>query len=311
MLHDVDFVNAIIPNFPNLPTGSIIFGLPYSKSMSEVDKKIQGIDLSGHYSVYKSFETKKFIVNISYPINNKYSIYFVTKDNLLYGRTKYINKFYDLITAEPILIIAGGYVFDGEKWTLEKIFVDIENACLVNVKNEKFKCSNCYVAYYESINNKQNYNLKLVSLLELPHFVKKSKQEIVSEIDKILVEIDLRLPILEYCFREFLKDPTASSSIKCLGDHTIYIPNYLSALFEHTNIFNGKHELLFGVYEINYHPMKVIIQILLNVVTRYSWPNAKSFIDEKEITREMHRTAIYLNIPILIDLFNKIIPLLE
>lgn len=283
--------------FPKLPIGSVIFGLPAN------DWNNISISDPQHYLIQKSKQNDDIIITTTTPITNDNPMYFTTTEQKLFTASKTITSLENIVNYNQSTIIQGAYIsIDCEKWISTRLYVDNNINCFVDEKSNIYLCENCYIAFIEKKITSFIYNLKLLPLQLFPHFIISKEQKLYNDINTIIKTIPIPTDIINKCYDLFLINPTESTIMQC-ADFYVKIPNYLSLLIEHNEIFNQINK----IHEINYQSVKTVVILLLDLVMRKQLPNAESIIQNRSIMRELLYVSTYLNIPIFIILFNRLV----
>lgn len=232
-------------NFPETKEKIIIFGLPifelYCISNNEtipanpghfnqeyITDREAGSESELDYLHTFSFmnKTKKHCINIFSEWEN---LYFLDINNNFLAADNSINpypikrKYVD----QSIVVVTGGYIFDGEKWELVKTAIDYDQRIMVT-GNHSIEIKNCYVAYDTGCSD-----MKVVLLDSLSHFAFCSKHD---KINDLIIETKLPVKLLEKCKDIFISRPNDFVIINC-KDGIVLLPSYLKPFFGLKTLF--------------------------------------------------------------------------
>lgn len=300
-LYDNDFLSQV------MPINSFILGLPNCACISSSSIKTITNDISGFFTVNKSRYTGKICgFNMHDTIVNVNKTWIMTQHHKFLSAQKKIMIFPNDIEENKVILVVGGYYYDGSKLTPSKIVnMDTENN-YINLENIRVMFSNCYMAIVHNRIDTFIYDLKLIPFYELPHFLYSDKPENYNNIIESIAKINIPSNLINKCYQEFKSCPFDFTIVKCIGGD-LKMANYLKYLFGNTPIYHTEGFDKEGIHDINYTTLKLLYGWLLDLVMHNILPTADTLIENDMNLLEWLHIAEYLNIPIFINLFNEVL----
>ena len=298
-------------NFPETKEKMIIFGLPIFElycicnneaipanpghfNQEYITDREPGSGSGSELDYLHTFsfmnKTKKHCINIFSEWEN---LYFLDINNNFLASDNSINpypikrKYVD----QSIVVVTGGYIFDGEKWELVKTAIDYDRRIMVT-GNHSIEIKNCYVAYDIGCSE-----MKVVLLDSLSHFAFCSKHE---KINDLIIETQLPVQLLQKCNDIFISRPNDFVIINC-KDGIVLLPSYLKPFFGLKALFINneiKHNIKCqALMQLNKWMLKLFVSSTL--------PSSIDLIDDTKLNCLL-RVVRYFEIDFFDDFLRKL-----
>lgn len=155
----IDYLH-IQPAIPNLPSDSLLIGLPATQSamLIPTNSKLTNINVDYVWATKQSNSINFTGDNI--PIDKIDSIHFHTTYGNLFGLNG-IKRYPEDINTKTLIVLEAFVTDLGLK---TKIFINLDTNCLVTSFGEEFKFDQCWVLVQYEIIDYCQYKMKLVKL---------------------------------------------------------------------------------------------------------------------------------------------------